>query len=597
MHRKRTQTKPRRRLGLWISLGALLFVLIAIVAIGGWLASQIYGQADRVRAHLDAALSHVSEVQQGVMDGDFDSASVAAEQFAEETGSARAEAQGRLWSFAESLPVGLADDLVAVRLVAESADQLARDVVQPMSSVDLAALVPRGGAIDVGALAQLSGLLDQAEAGARTALESLDPINRENLIGPVSAGVTKLENALNSILPMLQPMRDVLEVLPEALGSPEPKNYLLMFQGTSEARSLGGNAAVFLVLHADNGVVSIVQRADSSDFSSRADPIVPLNPESVAIYGDKIGRYTPDPTMVPDFTEATSIILGFWADRFDMTFDGVISIDPVALAYVLGATGPVQLPTGDTLSAANATSLLLNEVYFRYETNLEQNAFFAAAADAVYTAVTNGPANPVAFISAIARGADEGRILYRSNDERQTELIAGSRMSGVMPQNNSDSTVLGVYVNDNTGSKKSYYLDMAIEASSTRCEAEPAEYSGAVTLSSSLSADIAGRLPPYIKGPYFAAEEISTYVVLYGPVGGALDEVLIDGAPAPVLSAGQHLGRPAVKVEVSHWLESSHTIAFRFHAAEASSELGPLNVWHTPMSRATSVAITEPGCS
>ena len=79
--------------------------------------------------------------------------------------------------------------------------------------------------------------------------------------------------------------------------------------------------------------------------------------------------------------------------------DGVLSIDPGALALVLGATGPVTLPTGQALTAGNAERLLLNTVYLQIADPRAQDAFFAATASSVFDAMLRGRPR---FAAAIA---------------------------------------------------------------------------------------------------------------------------------------------------------------------------------------------------
>lgn len=586
----------RKRRRAWIWAGAIAFVALCLAAALLWAGKSLYDQAMEVRGHLTTAAQHVKTAQTAVLSGDSTAAQAAAQGLAAEADAAVEATTGRLWEFVEGVPLGLTDNLMAVRTVAEVVDLLSDKVVLPASAIDLSALAPVGGGIDVAALSALSGTVASLETEVGTAQSILRDIDRQYLIPQVTDGLAEIEGALDKLAPLIAPARGALEVLPAALGSEVPRNYLVMFQGNSEARSLGGNAAVFMVLRAEAGRLSIIQHVDSSDFrQGREGPVVPLDPEAVAIYGDKIGRWTPDFTMVPDFAEASRIALGWWAEYFETPVDGVILTDPVALSYILRATGPIALPTGDTLSADNVVSLLLNEAYFRYEDPLEQNAFFAAAAGSVFGALTSGSANPVALAKAIVQSADEGRLLYTSNVPRETELLEGSRMAGVMPRDNIDETIVGVYVNDNTASKKSYYLDLAVSAEAATCGTTPGTISGVATLTSWLTQEEANRLPYYIAGPYFEPEEISTYVAIYGPVGSTLSSVSVDGQPATVLTSGEHLARPVVKIEVINRLESAHSIEFAF--ATAAGDHGPLSVWSTPMSWATAVTAESSPCA
>ncbi len=142
------------------------------------------------------------------------------------------------------------------------------------------------------------------------------------------------------------------------------------------------------------------------------------------------------------------------------------------------------MTTGGQLTAQNVVPLVLNQVYFQYPAPPQQDAFFAAAADAVFTAVTSGKiSSPVKLIQALGRAANEGRLLYASDDPpKETQLIKSSRMSGIMPATDKEQSVFGVFLNDNTGSKKSYYMDMKIDACRTDHVVK-----GTITLTSSLT--------------------------------------------------------------------------------------------------------------
>jgi hypothetical protein len=562
-------------------------VLVGIVVAGGFAAKKLYDQAMGVRGHLEAAMTDVSTVKSAVLAMDTEAAQAAAADLVQKTTAAKSATGGRLWSMAESVPA-VGDDIAAIRLVAEATDRLAADVIVPASKLSLAAFQPKDGRIDIDAITSLLATLDDVEAGVTAAVDDLASIDRADLIPEVASGVQRLDEALAEIKPMIGPVRDVVSVLPNALGAEGPRNYLLMFQGTSEARSLGGNAAVFTVLEANRGALNTTASITSQDFHNvLPESVVPLDPGAEQIFGDKIGRYTADFTMVPDFPDAVRILDGWWQREGFPPTSAVLSLDPVALSYILAATGPITLPTGDVLNADNAVAMLLNDVYFKYTDPIAQNAFFTATADAVFSKITSGGFSPAALMAAVTKSVEEHRLLYLSDDKAEMALVAKTPMTGVMPEDRADTSVMGVFINDNTGSKMSYYLDMAVNA----C-VDGTTLRGKVTLDSSVTAEQAAMLPRYISGPYFTPGTISTFVAIYGPTGSKASDIRIDGNPARVLATGTHLGRPVFKVEVRNVLQSTHTLSYKFDSNRA--QLGAAEVWHTPMTRATEVTT---GCN
>lgn len=586
-HRVRADgRRARRRRIIWIIVIAVLVVLAGLAVLAGKLVSSALSTRD----HVASAMDRVEPLTAAVSAGDAAAADAELAAMEAQLGAAQAEVDDWTWATVDWLPT-VGPNIEAIRAAASTGRSLIADLARPAMPLVLSGLRPVNGAFDVEAIRQLTELVAAAAPEVEQHSRALDDIDRSALLGPVQDGITKLDSMMETVTPILEDGGRLLGLLPAALGADGPRDYLLMFQGNSEARSLGGNPAVFLQLHVEAGAMTIAGFANSSDFhSDRPKPIIELDPEAVAIFGDKIGRWSPDVTMPPDFPSSAELVRAFWAESVGTHVDGVLSVDPVALSYILSATGPIELATGDMLNAEKAVPLLLNEVYFRYEDPMAQNAFFADATARVFEALTAGKGNPVALIAALQKAGDEGRLLYVPVSAEEAAVIDGTRMSGSMPDDNADETVIGVYANDNTGSKKSYYLDMAIDASCQAADSGRA-YRGSVELTSTLSPETAATLPYYITGPYYEAPLISTYVVLYGPVGGTLDEVSVDGVPATILSQGTHLGRPAVKVEVLNDALSTHVVDFSFSSADTGS--GPLSVWHTPMTRNTPVELAD----
>ena len=302
----------------------------------------------------------------------------------------------------------------------------------------------------------------------------------------------------------------------------------------------------------------------------------------------------PDITLTPDFTESAEIMRAFWAESFGTPIDGVLSFDPVALSYLLGATGPVKLATGETLTADNAVSELLNRVYFRFQEGDQQDAYFAAAAASVFGAVRSGAGDTSALVEALGRAIDEGRLLYVPSAEAEAELIAGNRIDGKLPADNSEKTMVGVYVNDITEGKLDYYAKLAVAATSDQCTATEPTFSTTATFASTLNPNDVEGLAEYISpARFFAKGVIATELVLYGPVGSTFTGATVDGAPS-VATALPHLDRPAVKVSILNPPGASHTVVANFTGA--AGEYGPLEVWHTPMVQPTDVTVATPGC-
>ena len=154
------------------------------------------------------------------------------------------------------------------------------------------------------------------------------------------------------------------ELLPAMLGGDEKRTWLMLFQNPAELRSLGGMPGATAVLTAENGRVELAEQGTAA-ISRYPSPVMELDPELTALYGNRPAVWFSGTTVLPDFALAAPIAREMWEREHGTSADGVVSIDPIALSYMLEPTGPIQLPTGETLTADNAVDLLLNEVYLR----------------------------------------------------------------------------------------------------------------------------------------------------------------------------------------------------------------------------------------
>lgn len=603
--------KPRRPLlrsfRFWVPVGILLLLLVLAVS-AVLIGKPIYDRAMSARASLVQAMPLATTAKDQILAGDTEGAKATAAQLETLTADAREQTDDGTWKSLEWVPF-IGPNLHAVRTAAAVTDDLVAGAVAPATSLSLKALTPVDGAIDLDAITAMQATVTQAADTVGKAASDLDSIDHDALIPQVESALSKLTDAVDELEPLLGPAKDVIGVLPAALGADGPRNYLTVFQNNAESRGTGGNPAAIVMITADQGRISITQQASSADFNNgRETPVTELNPETAAIYGDKIGRYVQDTTLAPDFTETADILRAFWAESFGTTVDAVVSFDPVALSYLLKATGSVTVPSeveidGYTLqvldqplelTADNAVPFLLNEVYSDIPEPALQDAFFATTAGLIFDAITSGATDAKTLLESVTQAIDEGRFMYVPSDAAEAELIGETRLSGRLPSTNDTETMLGVYVNDITEGKLDYYLQLDVAATSTQCEAEQPVFTTTATLANALDpADVDGLAKSISPARFFPKGVISTDLVLYGPVGAQATTVTVDGA---VVDAAMHTyeGRPAVVVNVENEPGSTHAVSAEFTAA--SGEYGPLTVRHTPMVRDTPVSVSTPGC-
>lgn len=570
----------------WIALAAVsavVFALGAAVAIGAFIAQK----------ELRAAVPYVSQIQQEFGSDDRTALAASVQKLQGHASAARGAADTPMWWIVEQAPF-IGPTLHAVRESTVAVDELAQGVLPALSDVDPALLRPTDGVFDVAKLSSLAGPVSTAAGAGERAADALSGVDLTQTPGILRQPLSQLTGAVAGLQPALSRANALMPHLSSMMGADGPKNYLLLVQNNAEARGTGGIPASVVMLRFDGGKLEIAAQATSRDFrNKRESPIFPLDPEVVKLFDDKVGRYSQDITSTPDFTLTAELAKAYWTESFGTQVDGVISIDPVVLSYILRATGPINLATGDELTSDDAVKILLSDVYARYPKNDDQDAFFASAAVEVFDAVSSGDFKPVPFSNAIVQAIDEHRVYFHSFDEDIESAFDGSRLAGPLPTTDEAGTTLGVFVNDLTEGKLSYYTWMSADVVADRCAATPT-YTTTVTFVNALDQATSDRLVSYVDGGRnYPKGTIGTDIQFYGPSGSRFVKATIDGSDVQITN-GEHLGRPVGRMWVVNGLQDAHTMTVTFEGAP--NDGGDVSLVHTPMVNPVRTSVTSTPC-
>ncbi|MBX0302009.1 DUF4012 domain-containing protein [Cryobacterium sp. 1639] len=416
-------------------------------------------------------------------------------------------------------------------------DDVAQDLeplIGVVGSVSVADFSPVDGAVNLQPIIDAQPKISSAATSLDLASARTAEIEHLNTVPVVRQANERLAVGLRDASAGMDVLNRAAQLLPAMLGATEPRNYLLLFQNPAEPRSSGGIPGAVAMVGTDNGSLALVKQASSVDFYKYPDPVLPLPVDTRALYGDITGRYLQDVTLTPNFELSAQLAHEMWRLEFGVVADGVISIDPVTLSYVLEATGPITLASGDVLSAENAVQLLLVDVYARYTDPDELDNFFASAASAVFTAVAVGQADPAELIRAFAKAGDEDRVMIWSSHETDQAVLSDTTLAGGLPISTDEVENFGVFLNDATGSKMGTYLDVNVGLGAIVCRSDGRpNYKVQVTLTNTAPADAATTLPAYVTGGGWfgvTAGNIRTITSVYGVPGMENLGVLQDDA-------------------------------------------------------------------
>ena len=515
--RTRSGSMPRQVAAL-----IFIFVMLIIVAPGVWLGVR----ANLAKGELEDSTLLAFEIENQISSGNGAASVETAVELKQHSASAAELTSDPLWRAFEVLPY-VGPNLKAMRQLAAVVDGLAENAVIPLANVakaiNLSDFKPVDGAIDLQPLVSVQPQFSAADEAFTVAASQLARVDTSATLSAVRDATGKLSASVTDIAQRVGDVNRAMRLVPNMLGALGPRDYVLLFQNPAEVRATGGIAGAVALLHTENGKIALAQQATSADFPRFESSVLPLSDETRGLYGENTGQYIQDINFTPDFTQSASLAREMWKRTFGIEADGVISIDPVSLSYLLRATGPIALATGDTLTAETAVQLLLSEVYERYENPADQDAFFAAAAASVFSAVASGTPDPVALIEALAQAGREHRVMVWSAHEGDQKLLAGTTLSGGLPVSDNNATRFGVYLNDATGAKMGMYLDMQVALGQVTCRKDKrSNYGVTVTLSNIAPTDAASTLSDYVTGGGVygvAPGSVKTIVVVYGAPG------------------------------------------------------------------------------
>lgn len=221
-----------------------------------------------------------------------------------------------------------------------------------------------------------------------------------------------------------------------------------------------GMPGAFAVVKAKAGKLTLGQQGSAGDFGYFDKPPIKLTKDEKTLYTGLMTAFWSDSNFTPDFPRTGEIMRAMYKQKFGAEVDGVISIDPIALSYILKGTGPVKTTAGKTITSENAVDQLLNRVYLDYPNdNAAQDAFFADTAKQVFDAVAAGKGNPRDVLAGMAKAVGENRILIWSADKAEQETLSDTPVAGSLPGDSGSTPHVGVYINDATATKLEYYLD------------------------------------------------------------------------------------------------------------------------------------------
>lgn len=213
-------------------------------------------------------------------------------------------------------------------------------------------------------LAQSAPLWSQVDEKTKLAINLLEVAKKQSKLPILSGQINYLAGFLDRGSNLLNSLRPILPILPQALGYPQAQTYLLLLQNNTELRPTGGFIGTFGSLTVKNGEVV---NFDTENVYNLDEPAKAFNtkvpPLPIKKYLKQAQWFLRDVNWDPDFPTTAQEAIRFYHDERGpiARFNGVIAFTPRLIEDLLLVTGPITIKDS-IFSADNIVDKLQYEV-------------------------------------------------------------------------------------------------------------------------------------------------------------------------------------------------------------------------------------------
>ncbi len=576
-----------------------LAVLGVIVAAACWLGFE----AHVAKTNLERARASAHQTKDALLQGNTGDASRFAADAQAHAHAARDATHSIPWAIASSLP-WLGSPFLTGQQIADVVLGLAADVLKPAADAGTT-IAPNqllaNGRLDVQALRAEEPVLSKIAANAARLAAAARAIPEPRYVAVLGEARSQLQSQASDIANVLGNTALAAQLAPSLMGADGPRTYFMGFQTNAEARGTGGLMGGFGVLRFDNGKPSVESLGPNTELNKPFTPMS-INPDFDQEYGylNPTTDYRNSNTS-SHFPYAAQIWKSMWEQQSGMRVDGAIALDPIALSYILGATGPITLADGETVTKDNVVQLTESTVYIRFPTDQPaRKRFLQTIADEVVKKITKPVESPRKLLDALGRAVSERRISMWSSSPEDQKLLEETPLAHIIPDD--PSPYAEVVLNNLAGNKMDYYLDRKIEYVADGCDGDTRMSTVTVRLTNKLSPEDAAGLPDYVAGhlgffPGFPLVDprgtMITTVRLLTTQGAKVLSVLIDGKRSTVFGATER-GHPSFDTPVS--IHPGKTVELVFRLSEPASP-GEARVPVQPLADNVVPKVSVPVCN
>jgi hypothetical protein len=439
----------------------------------------------------------------------------------------------------------LGSNVRAATVSSQSAAELTQAASLLLNQVNVSAISVHNAKVDEEQLNRLSDALRRVQfvidrgrsdvrAGGATDL-LLPPLRRavDNLQGQLSGVEHRIDVSLNGIV-----------AVKRLLGFDRPHRFFVAVQNNAESRATGGYIANYGILSTDEGKVTLSEFRRTAEFDAPGSPARKLNSSR-----DFSRRYStfdvasswPIVNMSPDFPTVAAVAADQYAQFSGRKVDGVLAVDPIALARLLTLTGPVRVAGWPVpITSKNAVRVTLHDEYVAFDDRpiAERVDFLGRVAKQVFDRLTAEGLSDMRPVSKVVRTLVQRRNLqFFANDALATRFFAATHANGAAPRAARGDSLI-VTTQNAAGNKLDYFLRRGIKYDATVTRSgDEAFVDAKVTVVLFNGAPATGQ-PKYVIGPAdsrYKAGQNRLFVTVHSPLANAT--ATLDGKPLELVGA------------------------------------------------------------
>lgn len=544
-----------------------------------------------VKDSASVIMAQASTLKDSLKNGDESGLTTSLNAIVSNVNDINAEVSSPLWTAATLIPV-IGEDVRSVQTLGTVASDLVNDALVPvatsLSGTGLSSLL-QDGSVNVELIRTVSSSVSDAIPVIQNSVDTISSLPEAH-IPQLRDVLEQVQGPVSEAQGLVDQIEPILNLLPQMLGADgQTRTYLVIAQNNSELRATGGLPGSWGTISITDGVISM---GEFQSILHDEGLQVEITDEERAAIATNMDTDPAQVNCTADFTRVGQLARDYWAQEGLGTVDGVIAIDPVFLQRLLSLTGGFTAPDGTAVDGTNAAKVLLSDTYWMFGNDGDaQDAYFAAVAGLAFETIMDnlGNAGMTDLMGVVEQSGKDGRLLVWMANEDEQSLMVNMGLSGRL-ESDPTKPVLGVYLNDDTYSKISWYASSSTVVGEGVKNADgTTTYDVTTTLTNTITPEEAASAPTYISGTNGAKRDVSdmlNFVFLYAPAGGTITDFQVsEGALFEDYGIADETLSGLQVLRMRTHLLAGETATFTYKVTVSADAAEPLAVRTTPLAQ------------